>query len=167
MANQYGYFVVEALVAFTPAQAAALLSDLCLIGQEDTGPTHRRLIHQERLDANAAIYRGVFNENQLTHAAIRNRVATILGVPPGQVTTTTGTEIYNGRTIDTALYANNGNQYARVRFLGLIPANVTDTINGLANARNAGHGYLKANSATWENNVLLATAESQPKGNGK
>lgn len=145
MANIYGYFGIENL-ALTNPQRNTLVSELGLLGQEDTGACHRRMRSRVRLDNQAIIFRAVFDENQLTPTALRNRLATIFGVSANSITPTVTTVNLAGYLTQVITFNRLGTDYLRCVLFGK-PNGGWPTIQ---QSRDAAAAYIAANLAQWE-----------------
>lgn len=145
MANIYGYFGIENL-ALTNPQRNTLVSELGLLGQEDNGACHRRMISRVRLDNQAVIFRAVFDENHLTPTAIRNRLATIFGVAANSITFAITTPTLGGQVTQVVTFTRLGTDYLRCVLFGK-PNGGWPTIQQSGDAARA---YVIANLAEWE-----------------
>lgn len=149
MANIYGYFGIENL-ALTNAQRNTLVSELGLLGQEDSGACHRRMISRVRLDNQAVIFRAVFDEAQLTPTAIRNRLATIFGVAANTITPTVTTVNLAGITTQVVTFTRGGTDYLRCVLFG--------KSNGgwptIQQSGDAARAYHSAHRAEWDGVAL-------------
>ena len=148
MANIYGYFGIENL-ALTNPQRNTLVSELGLLGQEDTGLCHRRMRSRVRLDNQAIIFRAVFDENQLTPTALRNRLATIFGVAANTITPTTTTVNLAGIQTQVVMFNRLGTDYLRCVMFGK-PNGGWPTIQ---QSGDAAWAYVIANLAQWESPI--------------
>lgn len=142
MANVYGYFGMENL-AMTNPQRNTLAAELVLLGQEDNGACHRRMRSRVRLDNQAVIFRAVFDENQLTPTALRNRLATIFGVSANSITPTVNLAGYLTQVIT---FNRLGTDYLWCVLFGK-PNGGWPTIQ---QSRDAAAAYIAANLAQWE-----------------
>jgi hypothetical protein len=117
MGTWHGYFAIED-PNLLPVQRATLIAELKALGPV----THRSpacLNHRRtRLDGNAAIFEALFDEDTLTIAAFKNRLASIFLVNPDSIDHTLA-----GRTFDTlptpvVTFSRTGTDYLRMALLG-------------------------------------------------
>jgi hypothetical protein len=99
-----------------------------------------------RLDNQAIIWRAVYDENQLTPTALRNRLATIFGVAANTITSTVTTPTLGGQVTQVVTFTRGGTDYLRCVLFG--------KANGgwptIQQSANAARSYVIANAAQWE-----------------
>lgn len=131
------YFGVEN-IALTASQRDTLADGIKQLGaNSDPNPAHRN--HwRVRNDQEAVIFEGALDDANFTVAALRQRLATLFGVPLAQVTNTTSNPAAG--TLLTMSYQAT----PRVRFLVFGGAAAT-----YPESRAAAQAYLAANAASW------------------
>lgn len=133
------YFAMENL-ALTAPQQQTLVDALKQLGPDSPSPAKRN--HwRVRLDGAAVIFEAEFDDSNFTAAALRQRLATIFGVPVAEVTSVTSTPA-SGTLLTLSYQAT-----PRLRCLIFGGANAS-----YAESQQAARAYLAANSATWEPN---------------
>ena len=131
------YFGIEN-VGLTATQKETLVTALKLLGPK-THPSPACLCHWRiRLDGEAAIFEALFNEDNLTIQAGKDRLASIFGIDPGAIVDSVQQTSYG--PLVTFSYSGD-----KLRFLMFGGANAT-----LQESRDACRAYLKANLASWE-----------------
>jgi len=94
MANIKCYFGIENLNLTNP-QRNTLVAELQALGENNNGFAPNERNHWRiRTDNNAAIFEALFNEDNLTIAAIKARLATIFNVAVGTITHSTSQSAY-------------------------------------------------------------------------
>ena len=117
MATWHGYFAIEDL-GLLPAQRATLIAELRALGPS-ADPQPARLNHwRTRLDNAAAIFEALFDEDTLTVAAFKNRLAALFVVNPDTIDTS-----LQGHTFDTLVtpvvtFSRTGTDYIRMALFG-------------------------------------------------
>ena len=117
MAKWHGYFAIEDL-GLLPAQRDALIAELRALGPS-ADPQPARLNHwRTRLDNAAAIFEALFDEDTLTVAAFKNRLALLFVVNPDTIDTS-----LQGHTFDTLVtpvvtFSRTGTDYLRLALFG-------------------------------------------------
>ena len=94
MADWRGYFYVEQ-ISLTAGQRATLIAQLQAIGERNNGIYPNERNHwRVRTDGLAVIFEAVFNDALLTAVAMRDRLASIFGVPSANITYATTSTAY-------------------------------------------------------------------------
>ena len=134
------YLAIEN-VGLTDAQRDTFIDALKQLGPK-SHPQPSHLCHWRiRLDNQAAIFEALFNEDNLTVDAFRNRLATIFDVEPDTITDTVQQTQYG----PLVTFARSGD---RLRFLLFGGANATWMESG-----DACRAYLAANISEWEEEI--------------
>lgn len=137
MAERRFYFAVENLTLTAPQQQT-LVDALKQLGPDHPNPAYRN--HwRVRLDNAAVIFEAQFEDDNFTAAALRQRLATIFGVPVAQVTSTTSNPAVG--TLLTLSYQ------ATPRLRCLIFGGASATYD---DSKAAAQAYLATNAAAWE-----------------
>jgi hypothetical protein len=137
------YFYIESL-ALTAPQVNTLVTQLKALGQANNHITPRFRNHWRiRPDNQAAIFEGIFDDQDLTAIRVRNRLAAIFSVSQASITYATNQTAYG--PLVTFTYSS----VARLR-VGVF-AGPTATYKESQSAVTA---YLKDNSAAWNENLV-------------
>lgn len=136
------YFGIENL-NLTAGQKNTLISGLQGLGDNAAdNPSHRN--HwRVRLDNDAIIFEANFDENLLTIAAIKSRLATIFSVAVGTISHSTSDNAY-GKVIT---FTHSAQQKLRMIAFGMSAGGAWGTWDS-SNA--AARAYLAVNSAAWD-----------------
>jgi hypothetical protein len=138
--NIHCYYGIESL-ALTNPQRATLVQGLQQIGEANNAANPAQRNHWRiRPDNNAIIFEALFNEDHLTIAAIKQRLADIFGVNVSLITHTTSQSVYG--LVVTFRY-NSVNRLRSIAFgyNGGWPA--------YGVSQQAARDYLAANAAAW------------------
>ena len=142
MTTWKGYFGVENL-NLDAAQKQTLVAELQRLGPS----AHRSpacLCHwRTRLDGEAVIFEALFNENNLTAAKFKERLADIFGVAPGTIDTSTQQVTFVTRPSPVVTFSRNATDYLRMVLFGGTGATWEES--GVE-----ARGYLIANQENWE-----------------
>jgi hypothetical protein len=117
MATWHGYFAIEDL-NLLPVQRETLIAELKALGP-GSHPMPACLNHwRTRLDGTAAIFEALFDEDALTVAAFKNRLASIFLVNPDSID-----HALVGHTFDTLVtpvvtFSRTGTDYIRMALFG-------------------------------------------------
>lgn len=147
MANWHGYFGIESL-SLTDNQRNTLVKALRRLGPGNHSQPCKLCHWRVRPDGLAAIFEAEFDEDHLTIAAFKNRLATIFNVSASNITHAT-TTAYNSPVV-TFKY-NNVNQLRLALFGG--------TGASWEESRTAAVAYLAANREAWEAEEAVAADE--------
>lgn len=141
MANIKCYFGIENL-NLTNGQRNTLVAELQSLGENNNGFAPNERNHWRiRLDNNAAIFEALFNENHLTIAAIKSRLATIFGVAVGTISHSTSQVSY-GLVVT---FTHSAQQKMRLVAFG----HNGSAWGTWAESNAAVRAYLTANAAAW------------------
>ena len=111
------YFGIEN-IALNDAQRAELIDALRKLGP-DQDPQPARLCHwRTRLDGQAAIFEALFNEDNITIAAFKNRLGNIFDVDPDSITHAVVFPTFDHLSTAVVTFGRNGTDYLRVAFFG-------------------------------------------------
>jgi hypothetical protein len=141
----HGYFAIENL-NLNASQRQTLVQALRALGPAaDDQPAH--LCHwRTRLDNEAAIFEALFNEDNVTVQAFKNRLGAIFGVDPGSIDHATQRVTFAARQTAVVTFSRSGTDYVRVAFFGYgggsWPTWEQSRVECVA--------YLAANAAEWE-----------------
>lgn len=137
----HGYFGIENL-NLNPSQRDTLVSALRALGPA-TDPQPARLCHwRTRLDGQAAIFEALFDEDVLTVATWKNRLATIFGVYPSTIDHATVTQHFAGGSTPVVTFSRGGTDYLRVALFGGVGAAWHESGDEC-------RAYIAANSGDW------------------
>lgn len=140
MANTHLYFGIEAL-NISNQQRNTLVAELQSLGEDNAGPRPERRNHwRTRLDNQAVIFEALFNEDHLTIAAIKQRMATIFGINVSLITHSTNQVAY-GLVVTYIRGGVNRLRSIAFGYDGGWPATSV--------SRAAAQAYLAANAAEW------------------
>jgi hypothetical protein len=141
MPESHLYFGAEN-INLTNAQRDALVDALRLLGRQNDDFPFRIAHKRIRPDNQAAIFEAVLDTSIIDIPAMKTRIASILGVPEGNITTTVTTQTFGNFSSTVVTWKNLGTNKARTVAYG--------TLNGTyAESRNECVGYLVANNAAW------------------
>jgi len=141
MANVHVYLGIENL-GLTNPQRSTLISGLQALGQANAGPSPAQRNHWRiRTDNDAAIFEALFDEDTLTIAAIKQRLANIFGVDVSQITHSTSQHGTYGLIVTFVYLATNRLRMVAFGYNGSWPA--------VGISRTAAQAYLAANAAAW------------------
>ena len=113
----HGYFGIENL-ALNDEQRGLLVQALRALGP-DTDPQPARLCHwRTRLDGQAAIFEALFNEDNITIAAFKQRLGTIFDVDPDSITHAVVYPTFDSLSTATVTFRRDAIDYLRVAFFG-------------------------------------------------
>lgn len=136
------YFGIESLNLTAP-QKQSLITGLQGIGLSPNSPNPAIRNHWRiRVDNDAVIFEGDFDENQLTIAAIKARLATIFGVAVGTISHSTSQNATYGLIVTFIHSAQN-----KVRMVAF--GNNGSAWGTLQESRSAAQAYLTANAVAW------------------
>lgn len=139
MADVNLYFYVENL-GLAQAQKDTLVAELKTIGKRDSDNNPRYRNHwRVRLDNEAVIFEGVFDDANLSAVGVRNRLAAIFGVANTSITYAT-TQTAFGPTV---VYTYNAIARLRVGVFGGLTATYQESQAQVL-------AYLAANMAAWD-----------------
>ena len=111
------YFGIENL-ALNDTQRGELVDALRKLGP-DSNPQPACLCHwRTRLDGQAAIFEALFNEDAITIAAFKNRLATIFGIDPDTITHAVVYPTFASLSTAVVTFSRNATDYLRVAFFG-------------------------------------------------
>lgn len=147
MANQHIYFGIENL-NLTNGQRNQLITGLQGLGQANSGLPFQRNHQRIRPDNQAAIFEGLFDENNITIAAIKSRLATIFGVSAALISHATQQTVYG--LVITYTYQS----VARLRMVAF--GHTGSAWADRETSRSAAQAYLAANAAAWAQSVIAA-----------
>jgi len=144
--NRHVYFGIEN-INLNEAQRAALVQALRALGPA-TGRQPARLCHwRTRLDSDAAIFEALFNEDNITVEAFKNRLGSIFGVDPATIDHTTQQVTFDARQTAVVTFSRSGTDYLRVAFFGYAGGGDWPTWD---ESRVETLAYLAANAGEWE-----------------
>lgn len=133
------YYGIEAL-SLTTAQKQTLVDALKLLGRNSLHPNPCYRNHwRVRLDNNAVIFEGDFDDSNWTVISIRDRLAAIFNVAANLITSSTASTAYG--PVVTYTYASQ--QRIRMIAFGGLLATWTQSHDAVL-------AYLRANLAAWE-----------------
>lgn len=139
MSHWNGYFYIENL-GLNTAQRDTLIAQLRSMGLLNDSPYPNERNHwRTRLDGQAAIFEAVFDADQLTATAVRNRLAGIFSVLPEAITFTTVQTEYG----PAVTYTHSSLQRLRLGIFG----GLAET---LLSSRAAATAFVMANLSAWE-----------------
>lgn len=142
MANIHLYFGIENLNLTAP-QKATFIEALQGLGQNNSGDKPNEKNHwRVRLDNDAVIFEALFSEDNLTIAAIKQRLATIFGVAVGTISHSTSQNATYGLIVTFIHSAQN-----KVRMVAF--GNNGSAWGTWAQSNQAVRDYLAANAAAW------------------
>jgi hypothetical protein len=142
MANVHLYFGIENLNLTAP-QKATFIEALQGLGQNNSGDKPNEKNHwRVRLDNDAVIFEALFDESNLTIAAIKARLATIFGVAVGTISHSTSQNATYGLIVTFPHSAQN-----KTRMVAF--GNNGSAWGTIAQSRAAAQAYLAANAAAW------------------
>lgn len=142
MAEWFGFWGIEDL-GLTDGQRATLIAGIRAMGLRDSdGQPAWRMHDRVRPDGLAMIAAGTFEDDQLTVAALKQRMATLFGVNVSTITSTTSTQSYAGGTTTVVTLKYNTVNKLRVALFGGVGADWEQS-------RAETCGYLAANAADW------------------
>jgi len=145
MATQHLYFGIENL-ALNDAQRGQLVAALRALGPA-SHPQPACLCHwRTRLDAQAAIFEALFDEETITIQAFKARLGNIFGVDPATITHSTNLVTFANRESAVVTFGRGGTDYLRVVFFGYAGADWPAWMESGGECR----AYLRANAAQWE-----------------
>ena len=145
MARTHIYFAIEAL-ALTPSQRATLITALRQLGPA-SDPQPARLNHwRTRLDNQAAIFEGAFQDTVLTIDAMKTRLGTIFSVDPAILTHAVFNRTFDTRPTPVVTFNHGGTDRLRMAVFGGPHAT-------WAQSRNETIAYILANHDQWEDDV--------------
>ena len=145
MADINAYYAIEALPATTENQREILIDLFRDLGILPNSPQPRDRVHtRRRLDGNALIFEGKFNEDNLSISNVKQLMAAAFGI--------------SAATID------NANQQSQYGLVVTLSRNSTDYIRMAMfgydggwptwnDSRTAAQAYIAANAAAWESEV--------------
>jgi hypothetical protein len=129
-------------ISLTQSQKDAFRTTFSAIGPA-ANPSTAELMHwRGRLDGNATIMRSQFNDADLTPAGLRQLLATALGVPLAQVTSTTASQTFGTIPSTIVLMKVSGADAMRFILFAGPRAPIQDSNNEVL-------AYLKINGAAW------------------
>lgn len=141
MAESRQYWYLESL-NLTAGQRNTLRDGLLTIGKRDNSPQPCERMHARvRTDNNAVIFEAWIEENDLTIAAIKSRLATLFGVAVGTITHSVNQTVYGV----VVTFIQGGQNRIRLGSFGHNGA-VWGTTEESASAARA---YLAANANDW------------------
>lgn len=141
MANIRCYFGIEN-INLTAPQKATFITGLQALGDNASANPCNRNHWRIRTDNDAVIFEANFDEDNLTIAAIKARLATIFGVAVGTITHSTSQNATYGLIVTFIHSAQN-----KVR---MVAFGHNGTAWGtIAQSRTAAQAYLAANAAAW------------------
>jgi len=140
--NWHGYIGVEN-VNLNPTQRATLVDALKALGPAANKQPARLCHWRTRLDNEAAIFEALFNEDNLTVDAFKQRLGAIFGVSPVTIGHTTVGQSFAGGTTPVVTFHRTGTDYIRFALFGGVGATWMQSGDEC-------RGYLAANSAEWE-----------------
>lgn len=140
-----GYFGIEN-IALNDSQRAELIAAL-----RQLGPQSRRRVAQPaylchwrtRLDGDAAIFEALFDEENLTVQAFKNRLGAIFDVDPDTIDHSTTVAHFAYGDTPVVTFGRSGTDYLRMALFGGVEA-------GWVKSRAECLGYLAANIEEWE-----------------
>lgn len=145
MANIKCYFGIENLNLTNP-QRTTLVTGLQALGVNNNSVQPAERIHwRVRTDNNAIIFEALFDEDNLTIAAIKARLATIFGVAVGTISHSTSQTAY-GLVVT---FTHSAQQKIRMVAFGHNGSVWGTWVDSNAAAR----AYLAANAAAWGENA--------------
>ena len=113
----HGYFAIED-INLNDAQRDTLIDVLRELGP-DTHPSPACLNHwRTRLDGDAAIFEALFNEDNISIVAFKNRLGAIFGVDPDSITHAVVYPTFDSLSTAVVTFGRNGTDYLRVAFFG-------------------------------------------------
>lgn len=142
MAQIACYFGIENLNLTNP-QRALLVDGLKTIGDNTSPYPNFRNHWRVRLDNNAVIFEASFDEDNLTIAAIKARLATIFGVAVGTISHSSSQNATYGLIIT---FTHSAQQKIRMVAFG----HNGSAWGTIEQSRTAAKAYLTANAAQWE-----------------
>lgn len=138
----HGYFGIENLT-LNAAQRQMLIAALRVLGPS-SDPSPARLNHwRTRLDGQAAIFEAAFQESALTVTAWKSRLASIFGVSPVTIGSSTVNQSFAGGTTPVITFFRSGIDYIRVALFGGVNADWMESGNEC-------RGYLAFYADEWE-----------------
>lgn len=141
MAESHQYFYLESLNLTAP-QRQTLVTQFLGLGRDNNSPNPaRRMQSRLRNDNLAIIFECVVDEDDLTIAAIKARLAAIFGVAVGTITHNVNQTVY-GLTV---VFIQGGQNRIRLGSFGHNGSAWGTT----AQSREAAQAYLIANAADW------------------
>lgn len=142
MANVHLYFGIENLNLTAP-QKATFIEALQALGQNNSGDKPNEKNHwRVRIDNDAVIFEGLFNEDNLTIVAIKARLATIFGVAVGTISHSTSQHATYGLIV-TFIHSSQN----KIRMVAFGHNGTAWTT--IAQSRAAAQAYLAANAVAW------------------
>lgn len=142
MASRHFYLGIENL-NLNAAQRQTLVDALKALGPA-SDPQPARLCHwRTRLDGDAAIFEALFNEDNVTIQAFKNRLADIFSVDPATIDHATVTQHFAGGDTPVVTFSRLGTDYLRFALFGGAGATWMESGNEC-------RGYLALNKAEWE-----------------
>lgn len=149
MAMRHIYFGIENL-ALTNAQRAELVDALRALGPS-SDPQPARLCHwRTRPDSDAAIFEALFDEDNITIAAFKQRLGAIFSIDPATIDHDTNLVAFDARQSAVVTFGRGGTDYLRVVFFGYDGADWPTWAESGDECR----AYLSNNAAAWESEAL-------------
>jgi len=145
MATQHVYFGIENL-ALNDAQRQTLVEALRQLGPA-SNPQPARLCHwRTRLDGDAAIYEALFDEDNISVQAFKDRLGAIFSVDPATIDHSTSDTTWDTRASSVVTFSRSATDYLRVVIFGYAGADWP----AWAQSGDECRAYLAANRAEWE-----------------
>jgi hypothetical protein len=117
MADRLIYFGIENMNLTDEDRAllVAALDEIPPLSHSQPSHTNHRRV---RLDADAAIYRGLWNEDHITIATFKDKLGAIFSVDPATIDHAVQTPTFDARESDVVTFSRTGKDYLRVVFFG-------------------------------------------------
>jgi hypothetical protein len=147
--NRHVYFGIENL-ALSDEQRAQLVQALQALGPQ-SDPQPARLNHwRTRLDEQAAIFEALFDEDNITIEAFKQRLGSIFSVNPQTIDHDTNPVMFASRQSAVVTFSRNATDYLRAVFFGYAGADWPTWPQSGHECR----AYLAANAQAWEEDLF-------------
>ena len=143
MIEWHGYFGIEN-INLSNAQRSELITSLRALGNAPNSKQPAKLLQERlRLDNDAAIYEAQFDDNNLTIAAFKQRLATIFSVDIGTISHANNPQTFDTIESPVIIFTHSGTDYLRLALFAGVGASWNES-------RKECVAYLIANSEAWE-----------------
>jgi len=145
MTTRHVYLGIENL-NLNDAQRQTLVEALRALGPS-SDPQPARLCHwRTRLDNDAAIFEALFDEDNISVQAFKDRLGAIFSVDPATIDHSTNNTTWDTRASSVVTFSRNSTDYLRVVMFGYAGADWPTWVQSGDECR----AYLAANLAEWE-----------------
>lgn len=117
MTKWHGYMGVENL-GLNTAQRQILIDELKTLGPGPVQQPNKRMHWRTRLDEEAVILETVFDEDNLTIAKFKQRLATIYGVDVSEIGDASTNQSFGGHTTPVVTFSYSATDRLRVAIFG-------------------------------------------------